>query len=444
MKFAVIDVETTGLNPVSDKVIELGIVFTDGITITGEKSYLFQPGRNLPAKIRQLTGIDDRLLHDCPAFDELASEIVEITEGCVLVGHHVSFDYSFLRNEMKLSGFTFTRKTLCTAELSRYLFPGSGSHSLASVCKRMGVINTRAHRALPDAQATANVLQAMLPKLSEGFVKALFRNHKNTTHIPAHLKQYIQTELPEAPGIYYFIGRNNRPLYIGKAANLKSRVTSHFRGEGNSLKILALGARIKKITYQLAGSELMATLMEDHEIRHYWPELNNAQKQPPTRFGVVFYKDQLNTWRMNIARGGKEYLFLATFHRYHLAYDYIKGLVSQYHLDPSKCGMAGTFESDIYSHNNQFNLMIEEVQNKRLTEIYFTQGRTEDELGYILLQNCKYKGIGFLPAAEKEVTSKYLEYLRPQRSSITTESIILKLKDEVQPDWEGYLNEKSL
>lgn len=444
MKFAVIDVETTGLDPVRDKVIELGIVITDGKTVSAEKSYLIQPGRNLPAKIRQLTGIDDTMLQDGQLFEDLVDEIIEITEGCVLVGHHVSFDYSFLRNEMKLSGVTFTRKTLCTAELSRYLFPGAGSHSLASVCKRLGVINSRAHRALPDAQATAKALHAMLPKLSDGFVIALFRSHKNTTHIPSHLKEYIQSELPESPGIYYFIGRNNRPLYIGKAVNLKSRVISHFRGEGNSLKILALGARIKKITYQLAGSELMATLMEDHEIRHYWPELNNAQKQPPTRFGVVFYKDQLNTWRMSIAKGGKEYLFLATFHRYHLAYEYVKGLVSQYGLDPSKCGVPGQIESDDFSHNRKFTQMIEEVRNRKLTEVYFTEGRSGDEVGYILLQNRKYKGIGFLPANEKEVTSKYLEYLRPQRSSITTESIILKLQTEVQPDWEGYINEKSL
>ena len=127
MKFAILDVETTGLNPVTDRVIELGIVFMDDGEIVGRENFIFNPERKLSSKIKQLTGLTDDVLEDAPFFEVFAEQIAYLTRDRIVVGHHVSFDYAFLRNEMKLSGVRFSRNTLCTAELSRYLFPQATS-----------------------------------------------------------------------------------------------------------------------------------------------------------------------------------------------------------------------------------------------------------------------------------------------------------------------------
>ena len=434
MKFAILDVETTGLNPVTDRVIELGIVFMDDGEIVGRENFIFNPERKLSSKIKQLTGLTDDLLEDAPFFEVFAEQIAYLTRDRIVVGHHVSFDYAFLRNEMKLSGVRFSRNTLCTAELSRYLFPQATSHSLAAATRRAGIINKRPHRAMPDAMATSELLRFMLLKLPEGFVKALYRNQKLSTTIPEHLKQFVREKLPESTGIYYFVGRNGKPIYIGKAMNLRSRVLSHFRGEGNSLRILSLGARIKEIKYLITGNESLATLIEDHEIRHYWPELNQAQKQPTKRFGIVYYQDQEGYWRLGITNGGKQHYMIASFHRYYLASDQVRFLADRYQLDPTKCGLFKPENISKETHNRNFTNLIRDLQNKTI-EAYFNEGRETDERSYILIINGQYKGYGFIPSGQHVTGEKLVENLVLQRSSITTETIILKLKEEREPDF---------
>lgn len=439
MKFAVLDVETTGLNPVNDRVIELGIVFMDDGEIVGSENFIFNPERKLSSKIKQLTGLTDAELEDAPYFEVFAEQIAHLTRDRIVVGHHVSFDYAFLRNEMKLSGVRFSRNTLCTAELSRYLFPQATSHSLAAATRRAGIINKRPHRAMPDALATADLLSFMLQKLPEGFVKALFRNQKQTTTIPEHLKQFVREKLPENAGIYYFVGRNGKPIYIGKAVNLRSRVLSHFRGEGNSLRILSLGARIKEIKYLLTGNESLATLIEDHEIRHYWPELNQAQKQPTKRFGIVYYQDQEGYWRLGITNGGKQHYMISSFHRYYLASGQVRFLAEHYGLDPAKCGLQKPANISKESHNRNFEKLIKDLQNKTI-EAFFDAGRDAGERSYILIINGQYKGYGFIPSAQNVTAENLLENLVLQRTSITTESIILKIKEDREADFKQDLS----
>ncbi|MBK6640213.1 MAG: hypothetical protein IPG39_02745 [Bacteroidetes bacterium] len=216
--------------------------------------------------------------------------------------------------------------------------------------------------------------------------------------------------------------------------NLRSRVLSHFRGEGNSLRILSLGARIKEIKYLITGNESLATLIEDHEIRHYWPELNQAQKQPTKRFGIVYYQDQEGYWRLGITNGGKQHYMIASFHRYYLASDQVRFLADRYQLDPTKCGLFKPENISKETHNRNFTNLIRDLQNKTI-EAYFNEGRETDERSYILIINGQYKGYGFIPSGQHVTGEKLVENLVLQRSSITTETIILKLKEEREPDF---------
>ncbi len=95
--FAILDVETTGLSPTGERMTEIAIYLHDGHKITGEYQTLINPERRIPHQITGLTGISNRMVSDQPRFCEVARKIVELTEGRIIVGHNVSFDYRFIR-----------------------------------------------------------------------------------------------------------------------------------------------------------------------------------------------------------------------------------------------------------------------------------------------------------------------------------------------------------
>lgn len=433
MKFAVIDIETTGLNPLTDRIIEFGVIFIEGFKITSVYIKLVNPGVRISEKITMLTGIDRHLVNNELAFDDLAYEINELTKDCIVIGHRVNFDYSFVKNEMKRSGINFTRKTICTAEFAQFQHPGLRSYSLASLCKFYSVINHRPHRALTDAQATAEVFLKMTAEKGNDFIESLFSTRSVSKLIPVHLRETVYKKLPATPGVYYFIGKNNKPIYIGKAAKIKQRVLSHFRGDGNSLKILAMASGIKEIRFRETGNDLLATLLEDHEIRHYWPRLNSAQKKNITRFGVVYYQDQLHQWRMGITRGGKQHCFEIHFHQYHMAATFIRNKVALYQLDSTLCGLPSGSCVSSESHNQNFVKMIREEKAAAAAEIYLSKGRTDDEHGFIWIEKGRYKGFGFIPVELPLTDSTLSENLTLRYSSITSENIIGNLQKKESP-----------
>jgi len=148
--FAIVDVETTGCNPVRDRVIEIAILRPDR---GGWFSSLVNPGRPVPPFVTSLTGITAEALADAPAFDDMASEIADFLEGAVFAAHNASFDYSFVRNEFRRLGIAFQAPTLCTVRLSRKLFPCHRRHSLESIIARHEISVAGRHRALDDARA---------------------------------------------------------------------------------------------------------------------------------------------------------------------------------------------------------------------------------------------------------------------------------------------------
>jgi len=99
--YAIIDIETTGGSAKNEKITEIAIYLHDGRNITGEFVTLVNPERIIPYYITDLTGITNEMVEDAPKFYEIAREIVELTEGKIIVAHNARFDYSFLREEFR-------------------------------------------------------------------------------------------------------------------------------------------------------------------------------------------------------------------------------------------------------------------------------------------------------------------------------------------------------
>lgn len=170
--FIAVDIETTGLNPKSEKVIEIGAVkVVDGI-LTEEFQTLIQPNRKLNEFITNLTGITDEMLESAPEEEEAFAKFLAFAGEEVLLGHHLIFDYSFLKRMAVNQNVSFERKGIDTLKIAKTFLPELEKRTLDFLCAHYQIVNVHAHRAYEDARVTAQVYQRMAENFYDGTEKA--------------------------------------------------------------------------------------------------------------------------------------------------------------------------------------------------------------------------------------------------------------------------------
>lgn len=156
--FCVVDVETTGMNSKYNRVMDIGIVKVKSGEILDEWEALIDPQQEVPFWITHYTKLTDAHVFGKPKFNELAHKINFILNDSIFVGHNAGFDYSFLSNEMHRAGIEFVLPKLCTVMLGRKLLPQLANAHLDAISDFYNISISARHRALPDAQATAEIL----------------------------------------------------------------------------------------------------------------------------------------------------------------------------------------------------------------------------------------------------------------------------------------------
>lgn len=159
LRWAVVDVETTGLSPGTDRVLSVAVVHVDEDGRIGESwSTLLNPGRD-PGPVH-VHGLTRQMLAGAPTFDAIAGELSERLRGRVFVAHNADFDWGFLAAEAALAGATLpTTHRLCTLALVRRLELGLPNHRLGTLAQHWGIAQRHAHDALDDARVAAQVLK---------------------------------------------------------------------------------------------------------------------------------------------------------------------------------------------------------------------------------------------------------------------------------------------
>lgn len=155
-----IDVETTGISPEKERIIEIGAFRPE----TGEVfRTLIQPGRPLPEKIIELTGITDEMLVGAPEEIEAIQALLDFMEDdTILLGHNISFDHSFLVQAIRRCGLKEPAfRGIDTLKLSRVLCPELPNKKLETMVAHFGLTNERAHRAFEDARVTVELYQCL-------------------------------------------------------------------------------------------------------------------------------------------------------------------------------------------------------------------------------------------------------------------------------------------
>jgi len=188
LSFAILDLETTGGSPKggSDRygrhhepseITEVGLVRMSGAIVQDRFESLCAIRGSLPLAIQRLTGITPALLSDAPPWQQVALRLSDLLEGRLWVAHFAPFDGAFLKAYLP-EGMWKRHQLLCTRNLARRLVPEASSRSLANLCELLQLHNRRPHRALADAEVTAELLRVLMQRAetagmdSEAFLEA--------------------------------------------------------------------------------------------------------------------------------------------------------------------------------------------------------------------------------------------------------------------------------
>jgi DNA polymerase III subunit epsilon len=271
-----LDLETTGGAAHRDRIIEIGLIESDGKGTAGEWSTLVNPQLPVPSGVQTLTGITDAMLATAPSFDELAPELYRRLEGKILVAHNARFDYGFLRSEFRRVGYRYAPDVLCTVRLSRRLYPHEEHHNLDSLIERHRLICNARHRALGDARVLWDFAHRLGERFDSHTLASAVNELLRPPAWPAALAVDAVEALPDSPGVYVLYDEAGHALYIGRAGNLYSRVLTHFNREHRSGRDGELAARVRRLDWQATTGEFGAAVRQTRLIGELQPAHNRA------------------------------------------------------------------------------------------------------------------------------------------------------------------------
>ncbi len=274
LELAIVDVETTGTSAVYDRVIEVGVLRISKGEVIDTFSTLVDPERPISYHIERLTGISNNHVRGAPVFRDIADRVRQLLDGAVLVAHNARFDYGFLKEEFERENVDFSAKCLCTARLSRMLFPEYRRHNLDSIIQRFNIDCANRHRAFDDAAVLWEFLRRVKGTVEERRLTQALATILKTPTLPPLLDGAVVAALPESCGVYIFYGQAGEPLYVGKSVNIKNRVLSHFLNDRHSVKEMALCRQVADLRAIRTSGELGALFREAALIKELSPLFN--------------------------------------------------------------------------------------------------------------------------------------------------------------------------
>jgi DNA polymerase III epsilon subunit family exonuclease len=280
--FVVFDLETTGLRPGTARPCEIGAVRVEGLELTARFATLANPGAGLQPVVAALTGLRDEQLRGAPPVATAIRRFLAFAGDGVLVAHNARFDMAFLDAEtLRLTGKRVAATVVDTVGLARRLL-GRQPANLAALAYRFATDAQPCHRALPDAEATAEILIRLIGIAQERGARSVADLVELAATKPrrVHRKRSLAFGAPQRPGIYLFRDVHDQVLYVGRARDLRARLRSYFRSEPQRPAVeSALGA-LGRIEWRITGSEFEAALEELRLIRELRPPANARSLRP--------------------------------------------------------------------------------------------------------------------------------------------------------------------
>ncbi len=407
--YAILDIETTGGKYNEEGITEIAIYKYDGHTVVDQFISLVNPEREIQAFVVNLTGINSNMLRNAPKFYEVAKRIIEITEDCIVVAHNAQFDYRILRTEFRRLGYDYKRQTLCTVELSKKLIPEQDSYSLGKLVRSLGIPLSDRHRANGDAMATVKLFKMLISKdVEKTIIKKAIKTDIKNKMTPKLLD--IIDKLPTSTGVYYMHKDNGEIIYIGKSKNIQRRVNQHFTNSTQKSK--RMQRDVVAVTYEETGSELIALLKENQEIKKNQPLLNRANKRTIFSLALKQYKDDNGYLNLIVEKASMVNEPITTFTNIHEAKNTLYKIADEFSLchkllklsdakkncfnyTIAKCNGACIQEENQTLYNKRVYKAIEKYSYSEKNMVIIGQGREVDEKSAVLIENGEFRGVSF-------------------------------------------------
>lgn len=171
--YVVFDLETTGLSSKNDKITEIGAVKIKNNEIIDRFNVFVNPEIPIPAKIVELTGITDDMVKNQPTIDKILPQFLDFVGDCPVVAHNAGFDTSFIKENCNRMGMCFDNPIVDTLRLAKIMLPHLKRFRLNIIAKELDVVLKNHHRAVDDAEATANIFMKFLHMLQDKNIKKL-------------------------------------------------------------------------------------------------------------------------------------------------------------------------------------------------------------------------------------------------------------------------------
>ena len=207
-RYVALDIETTGLNPAVDRIIEVGMARVEDGQITQKYSTLVYPGISVSERITELTGIHNEELAGKPRIEEIIGDITSFIGDWPILGHNVTFDFSFLKRAAVNNGYTITDDGIDTLKIARRLLPELEHKNLSFLCQYFNIDPGRSHRAYDDA-VSASILYGKLEKL-----KPEDNSFSNTTKLVYVVKKDSPITPPQRRYLAALVEKHNINLEI--------------------------------------------------------------------------------------------------------------------------------------------------------------------------------------------------------------------------------------
>jgi len=417
--YAIVDIETTGGHASQFGITEIAVFIHDGNQVVKRFETLINPQHTIPSYITALTGINNAMVASAPVFEEIASDLFEILNGQIFIAHNVNFDYSFIHYHLKVAGYELNVKKLCTVRLGRKVFPGLPSYSLGKLCRILNLPIENRHRAGGDAQATVLLFEHCLANGADKYIGEMLKKKSSEQWLPMNLSKSAIMDLPSRPGVYYFHDEKDTIIYIGKAINIKKRVSSHFTHQDADKKRQQFIRTIFKITYQSCATELEAIVLESAEIKKLWPKHNTSQKKPTQKYALYMYQDGRGYQRLIIDKKKKNIPSLYSFNLLREGWAMLKKIVYQFDLNEKLCFI----DKSRFTNQDYENLESASIYNLKIAKMLATleqqlptfavvdNGRNEQEKLCLLIERGCFWGMGYLPSTMQLSSAKEIKNL---------------------------------
>ena len=236
-EFVVFDIETTGFSPVNNRIIEIGAVKVSGGEISDRFSSFVNPDVPIPFEIEKLTGINDSMVMGAPFIEEVLPEFLAFCKDAVLVAHNANFDMSFIKENALRQNIRRQFTYVDTVGIARILLPHQAKHTLDAVAKTMGVSLENHHRAVDDAEATAEIFVKFISLLKEAGADTLAKVNAmgdSSPDIIKRLPSYHAIILAEnnlgRENLYRLVSESHLTYYSKRPRVPKSFLMKHREG----------------------------------------------------------------------------------------------------------------------------------------------------------------------------------------------------------------------